>query len=121
MNLESPVERFLNVDVWSTQRFSELVPVGAADQDRFERKLLLAEVCLATHRERLARAVLEELAEQIDQHKLDTWEGSELVSGVWTRLYQLYKQNEPSDADEAAKLYDRLCRLDPWQALACTE
>jgi type VI secretion system protein ImpA len=103
---------------------AEMTRLAASEtsgRNRFERKLLLAEVCLATRRERLARAVLEELAEQIDQHKLDTWEGSELISGVWTRLYQLYKQNEPSDSDEAAKLYDRLCRLDPWQALACTE
>ena len=26
-----------------------------------------------------------------------------------------------SDADRAAKLYERLCRLDPWQALGCGE
>jgi type VI secretion system protein ImpA len=90
-------------------------------RSRFERKLLLAEVCLATHRERLARTVLEELAEQIDKHQLETWESSELISGVWTRLYQLRKAAGASEADEAARLYVRLCRLDPWQALACSE
>lgn len=89
-------------------------------RSRFERKLLLAEVCLASKRERLARAVLEELAEQIDKHQLETWESSELISGVWTRLYELYRRSG-SDSDEATKLYGRLCRLDPWQALACSE
>lgn len=90
-------------------------------RSRFERKLLLAEVCLATQRERLAKAVLEELAEQIDKHQLDSWESSELVSGVWTRLYEVHKRSGSSDSEEAAKLYERICRLDPWQALACSE
>ena len=36
-------------------------------RNRFQRKLLLAEVCLASKRERLARSILEELAEQIDK------------------------------------------------------
>jgi len=90
-------------------------------RNRFQRKLMLAEVCLASKRERLARNILEELAEQIDSLKLELWETSELVASVWIRLYKLYKQGDSSDHDRAAKLYDRLCRLDPWQALNCGE
>ncbi len=90
-------------------------------RSRFERKLLLAEICLASNRERLARAVLEELAEQIESHHLGTWESSELIGGVWTRLYKVYKKGDSSDSDEAVKLYGKLCRLDPWQALNCAE
>jgi type VI secretion system protein ImpA len=90
-------------------------------RNRFQRKLMLAEVCLASKRERLARNILEELAEQIDSLKLEMWETSELVASVWIRLYKLYKQGDSSDHDRAAKLYDRLCRLDPWQALNCGE
>lgn len=90
-------------------------------RNRFQRKLLLAEVCLASKRERLARTILEELAEQIDKFQLELWESSELIGGVWTKLYRLYKLGgELSDLDRANKLYDRLCRLDPWQALGCT-
>ncbi len=103
---------------------AEMIRIAAAEtsgRSRFERKLLLAEVCLSTRRDRLARAVLEELAEQIETHRLDTWESSELISGVWTRLYEIYKRSGSSNADEAEKLYGRLCRLDPWQALACGE
>ncbi len=90
-------------------------------RSRFERKLLLAEVCLASHRERLAKAILGELAEQIEKHQLDTWESSELISGVWTRLYELHKCKGASESEEASKLFERLCRLDPWQALTCGE
>ncbi len=51
---------------------TRLAASETSGRSRFERKLLLAEVCLATHRERLAKAVLEELAEQIDKHQLDS-------------------------------------------------
>jgi len=90
-------------------------------RNKFHRKLVLAEVCLASNRERLARTIFEELAEQIEKHQLDAWEGSELISGVWTRLYELYKRQDSSHSEEASKLFERLCRLDPWQALSCSE
>jgi type VI secretion system protein ImpA len=103
---------------------AEMTRLAAAEtsgRNRFQRKLLLAEVCIASKREQLARAILEELAEQIDKFQLEIWETSDLVSSVWTRLYRLYKQGSQPDAERARKLYDRLCRLDPWQALACGE
>jgi type VI secretion system protein ImpA len=80
---------------------------------RFVRKLMLCDVCLANGRERLARTVLEELNQQIDEFKLDKWESSELVGAVWSRLYKIYGKADESKA--ASDLYDRLCRLDPWQ------
>jgi hypothetical protein len=100
----------------------QLATTESCGRNRFQRKLMLAEACLASKRERLARNILEELAEQIDSLKLEMWESSELVASVWIRLYKLYKQgSDGSDHDRAAKLYDRLCRLDPWQALNCGE
>jgi type VI secretion system protein ImpA len=87
-------------------------------RNRFQRKLMLAEVCLNSKRERLARSILEELAELVDKHQLEVWESSELIAGVWIRLHKLCKQSsDSSDRDRAGKLYERLCRLDPWQAL----
>ena len=104
------------------QEMSRLAARETSGRDRFQGKLMLAEACLANKRDRLARSILEELAEQIDKLQLESWESSELISRVWTRLYQLYKQaGDSSDLDRAEKLYQRLCRLDPWQALACNE
>lgn len=100
---------------------TRLAAAETTGRSRFERKFLLAEVCLSSNRDRLARAVLEELSEQVENHHLETWESSELVGGVWRRLYQVYRRSGSNDADEAAKLYDKLCRLDPWQALQCDE
>ncbi len=103
-------------------RMVQLAARETTGRNRFQRRLLLAEACLASQRPRLARSILEELAEQIDKHQLDAWESSELISSVWTRLYKLYKQTDDSDDhDKAQKLYERLCRLDPWQALDCGE
>ena len=89
-------------------------------RNRFQRKLLLAEVCLTSRRTQLARAILEELAEQIEKFHLEDWESSELVCGVWAPLYRLYNADS-SYADRAKELFEKLCRLDPWQALACGE
>jgi type VI secretion system protein ImpA len=89
-------------------------------RNRFERKRLLAEICLASGRDGIARLILEELAEQIDKFQLELWESSELISSVWSRLYRIYKKSgDGDDLDRAGKLYGRLCRLDPWQALGC--
>lgn len=103
------------------QEMTRLAAAETTGRDRFQRKLLLADVCLASNRDRLARSILEELAEQIDKFQLESWESSELISSVWTRLYRLYKGSDSPDLDRANKLYGRLCRLDPWQALGCNE
>jgi type VI secretion system ImpA family protein len=104
---------------------AEMTRLAASEtngRSRFQRKLLLAETCLASKRERLARSILEELAEQIDKFQLEFWESSELIGSVWTKLHRLYQPGgEAPDPDRANKLYERLCRLDPWQALGCTE
>jgi len=102
-------------------RMTALANVEANGRVRFHRKLMLAEICLNTKRMRLGKAILEELAELIDKHNLDQWENTELVSSVWTRLYRCYTDESGggTDLDRASKLFDRLCRLNPWQALAC--
>jgi len=105
---------------------AEMTRLAASEtsgRNRFQRKLLLAEICLTSGREGLARSILEELAEQIDKLQLEHWESTELIASVWTRLCKLYRKSggSSSDADRAAKLYERLCRLDPWQALVCGE
>ena len=47
---------------------------------RFQHRLRLAELCLSTSRTRLALAILEELAKQIEDLKLDAWESPEIVA-----------------------------------------
>jgi type VI secretion system protein ImpA len=99
------------------QQMALLAAQETSGRARFLRKLMLVDVCSGAGRERLARTVLEELNQQIADYKLDLWESSALVGAVWSRLYRLYKKSEMSTEQElAAALYNRLCRLDPWQA-----
>jgi len=90
---------------------------------RFQHRLRLAEICMSTNRQRIGIAILEELAKQIDDLKLDAWESPELLGRVWGRLYKNYKSDEPGSerAVRSEALFDRLCRLDPWQALRWDE
>ncbi len=97
---------------------AEMTKLAAAEHGRirFHRKLRLAETCFSIRRDRLAIAILEELAKEIDEHHLESWESAELLGRVWGRLYRSYKSGDEAQA-RAAELFDRLCRLDPWQAL----
>lgn len=84
----------------------------------FLQRLRLAEICLHQDRKRLGIAILEELAKTIDELHLDKWESPELLGRVWGRLYQAYRDGEPS-SDQTVRgntFFDRLCKLDPWQA-----
>jgi type VI secretion system protein ImpA len=97
---------------------SVLAAGESSGRSRFHRKLLLAQACLDIQRDGLARSILEELAEQIDKFQLEHWESSDLIANVWTRLSRVYRQTNDSDLQDRAKQYfERLCRLDPWQAL----
>ena len=103
-------------------RMVQLAAKETNGRSRFQRKLLLAEACIASQRPRLGRSILEELAEQIDKFQLESWESSDVISSVWSPLFKLYKQGgDSSDMEKAEKLYERLCRLDPWQALGFGE
>jgi type VI secretion system protein ImpA len=98
---------------------ARLAQCETSGRARFHRKLVLAEVCLDKKRTRLARAILEELNDQIAKHKLDEWETTDVVGAVWTKLYRVYK--EAKEEDKAGQLYLQICHLDPWQTLSCSE
>ena len=89
---------------------------------RFQRKLLLAEICLQTGRRKLARSILEELNELVEKHNLTAWETSDLVGAVWARLVRCYSERDGDGSSEKAmEFFLKLSRLDPWQALAVGE
>ena len=102
------------------QALAQMAALAASEvsqRARFLRKLMLADVCLAAQRERLAKTILEELKTQIVDYKLEQWESSAVVGAVWSRLYRIYKRSDSSnEQDQAAILYTQLCQLDPWQA-----
>jgi type VI secretion system protein ImpA len=85
---------------------------------RFQRRLQLAQLCLAMGYEHIALPILEQITAEVDTRGLEGWETPALVAQPFCLLYKCL---EKSKADPAVKqkIYDRICRLDPLQALAC--
>ena len=86
-------------------------------RSRFLRKVQLAQACLATGNEEIARPILQELAEEIEARGLQAWEGPEVIAQPLALLYGSLANAGDSD-EERRKLYARICRLDPARALS---
>jgi len=84
---------------------------------RFQRHIQLANVFLATKHEAIAYPILVELAEEIERRKLEEWEEAAVVAQPLALLYRCAEKLGRDDA-EKEKIYQKLCRLDPGQALA---
>jgi hypothetical protein len=76
----------------------------------------LVEICATTNKGNVAQPILDDLAAAIETHKLDEWEDPGVVAGA---LATIMKMSTKIQADKAAqqKLFERICRLDPAQAL----
>lgn len=84
---------------------------------RFQRHIQLANVFLTTKHEAIAYPILVELAEEIERRKLEEWEEAAIIAQPLALLYRCAEKLGRDDA-EKEKIYQKLCRLDPGQALA---
>ena len=84
---------------------------------RFQKHIQLANIFLATKHEAIAYPILVELAEEIERRKLEEWEDPVLVAQPLALLYRCSEKLGRNDV-EKEKIYQKLCRLDPGQALA---
>jgi type VI secretion system protein ImpA len=85
---------------------------------RFQRRLQLAQLCMSIGYERIAHPILEQLADEIDSRGLEGWEAAPAVAQPLALLYRCLEKLDTAP-DLKQKVYDRICRLDPLQALAC--
>lgn len=85
-------------------------------RERFRRRLQLVEICATTNKPNVAQPILDDLAAAIETHKLDDWEDPGVVARA---LATIMKMSTKVQADKAQqqKLFERICRLDPAQAL----
>jgi type VI secretion system protein ImpA len=86
---------------------------------RFHRMIQLASLCMATAHERIAYPMLVELSEEIDRRKLEDWEPRPVIAQPLALLYRCLVRLESPDEEMKKKVYERVCRLDPVQAMAC--
>lgn len=88
----------------------------ASARGRFIRRTQIAQVCLESGQEGIAMPILEELAAEIDRRNLEDWEFGEVIARPLALLYKcMVKQDR--EYDDRAKLYARVCRLSPIEAL----
>jgi type VI secretion system protein ImpA len=85
-------------------------------RDRFHRRMQLVEMCGSTNKNTIAQPILDDLAAAIETHKLDDWEDPALVASALATIMKL-SQRIQADKAQQQKLFERICRLDPAQAL----
>src|SRR5664279_1601858 len=83
---------------------------------RFQRKMQLAHICMSAGYKTVAFPILEALAGEIDKRNLEEWEDPDLVIRALGLLYQCMEKLKCS-AEQKEKVYARICRLGPAQAL----
>jgi type VI secretion system protein ImpA len=86
-------------------------------RSRYRRTMQLIELAIAAGKDSIAQPLLEDVAAIIEAHKLDAWEDPETVARDLLKLMQSSKRIQGS-ASEKQKLFERICRLDPVQALS---
>ncbi|MGB9105338.1 MAG: type VI secretion system protein TssA [Terriglobales bacterium] len=104
------------------QAIELLAREGACERSgraRFQRRVQLAQICMAANREAMARPILEGLAEEIDTRHLDDWESPEMLAHALGLLFRCVTKLKESP-ELKHKLYARICRLDPVEALQLT-
>ncbi len=84
---------------------------------RFRRSMQMVELAIAAGKDGIAQPLLEDIAATIENHKLDAWEDPEQMASDLGKLMRWSKRIQ-GDAKEKQKLFERICRLDPVQALS---
>jgi type VI secretion system protein ImpA len=83
---------------------------------RFKRKVQLAQICMGADYAAIALPILEALAAEIDERNLEQWEDPEVVIHALGLFYQcLDRLGRSPELKE--RVYARICRLGPGQAL----
>jgi hypothetical protein len=93
----------------------EKISESESGRREFLGKLYLAELCLEVKQQDLAYPILNELAETVDEFRLEEWEEKELVArvlGNLVRCCRLLDRSYPDRKDRANEVFSRLCRLD---------
>jgi type VI secretion system protein ImpA len=87
---------------------------------QFLRKMQLVEVCIAAGKSEMAQPMIEDLASMIENNHLEGWEDREFVAKA---LVMILKNSQRVQADESEKLrlFQKIVRLDPVQALSCLQ
>ena len=83
---------------------------------RFQRRIQFVELCMAAGKDAIVQPMLDDLIATIDNHKLEEWEDRAVIAAALVTIVRASKKIQ-ADAKEKQKYFERVCRLDPVQAL----
>ncbi len=89
-------------------------------RERFRRRMQLSQICLACNKELIALPILQDLAAEIEKRRLEEWESPDLVAYPLVLLYRCLAKLGRTP-EEMQAVYERICRLDPVQAMSCVQ
>jgi hypothetical protein len=98
---------------------SKVLATERSGRLRFKRRTQLAHLLVAGGKEKIAQALLDELAAEIEARKLDDWEETEAVAYPLSLLLRCLAA-DGADNERRTQLYARICKLDPIRALNCS-
>jgi hypothetical protein len=78
--------------------------------------LQLAEICVAAGKSEIAQPIIEDLTASIETNHLETWENPKTIAKA---LVMIMKNSQRVQGDDAEKqrLFQKVVRLDPVQAI----
>ncbi|HUQ84037.1 MAG TPA: type VI secretion system protein TssA [Gemmatimonadaceae bacterium] len=84
---------------------------------RFLRQAQITRIMVDSGFEAIARPILDDMLQRMENHKLEEWEAGPLLAQPLSALYQcLVKTGE--DSSRQQQVYLRICRLDPVAAMS---
>jgi type VI secretion system protein ImpA len=83
---------------------------------RFFRKWQLAEICVAAGKTEIAQPIIEDLAASIENHHLEAWENPKTIAKALVMIMRNYQRVQQDDS-EKQRLFQKVVRLDPVQAI----
>ena len=99
------------------QMITALLATERSGRARFRRRTQLAHLLLAAGKGAVARPILDQIASEIEDRRLEDWEESEALAYPLDLLLQCLSR---ADEERKAALYARICKLDPVRALRCS-
>jgi type VI secretion system protein ImpA len=112
------------VDAGRVSRAVELL-MRALDREtsrrgRFLRQTQLARIMVDAELDPVALPILDEMIALIETHRLEEWEAGSMVGEPIALMHRALRRTD-GDTSEMRKLYLRLCRLDPVQAIGLND
>jgi type VI secretion system protein ImpA len=88
-----------------------------SNRGRFRRRTQIAHLLLDGGHANVAAPLLDQLASEIDERKLDEWEESAIVAYPLELLLRCVAP-DPAQQERKTRLYARVCKLDPVRAMS---